>query len=145
MNGKGYKYLDHTADVQVECWGRSLEEAFEQVALSLMETITPNLSKIESKTSRKIEIQAEDKEALLFDYLTEFLYLFDVEQLVFGEIKVSSITKKETDYLLESEVKGEEFDRECHEIGTEVKAITYSFMRIEEKEDGVNIKVVFDV
>ena len=43
MKKVGFRYLDHTADVQVESWAPSLEEAFAQTALSLMATISPNL------------------------------------------------------------------------------------------------------
>ena len=78
MKKVGYRFLDHTADVSVESQGRSLEEAFEQTAYSLIETITPNLKLISPTTEKIIEIEAEDKEALLFDFLSEFLYLFDV-------------------------------------------------------------------
>ncbi len=68
MKKVGYKFLDHTADVLVESRGRSLEEAFEQTAYSLIETITPNLKLISPITEKIIKIEAEDKEALLFDF-----------------------------------------------------------------------------
>ncbi|MCK4371022.1 MAG: archease, partial [Candidatus Lokiarchaeota archaeon] len=40
---------------------------------------------------------------------------------------------------------GEKFDKNKHEIGCEVKAITYSFMEIEEKKNSVKINIVFDI
>jgi len=88
---------------------------------------------------------AEDKYALCFDFLSEFLYIFDVEDLVFSYISVKSIQKIEEKYKLIALAKGEPFDRDKHEIGTEVKAITYSFMNIEEKENKVEINIVFDI
>lgn len=145
MKGPGFEFMDHTADVSVKSWGRNLEEAFSQTALSLMTTITPNLKKISPKIEKKFEIVAEDKYALCFDFLSEFLYIFDVEDLVFSYISVKSIQKIEEKYKLIALAKGEPFDRDKHEIGTEVKAITYSFMNIEEKENKVEINIVFDV
>ena len=145
MKDFGFTFLEHTADVKVKSWGRSLEEAFAQTALSLMTTITPNLKKISPKIEKIIEITAEDKYALCIDFLTEFLYLFDVEDLVFGNVSVESIQKIEEKYKLIALAKGETFDKEKHEIGTEVKAITYSFMNIEEKEKRVEISIVFDI
>ena len=145
MKKVGYRFLDHTADVSVESQGRSLEEAFEQTAYSLIETITPNLTLISPTTERIIKIEAEDKEALLFDFLSEFLYLFDVEQLVFSDVKIETIKKENDKYQIRATVKGEKFDKNKHEIGCEVKAITYSFMEIEEKKDRVKIKIVFDI
>ena len=145
MKNPGYEFIDHTADVQVKSWGNNLEEAFAQTAYSLMATITPNLKKITPKIEKSLDIEAEDKEALLFDFLSEFLYIFDVEGLIFNQIKVESIKKINSYYELKAILKGEKFSKEKHEIGTEVKAITYSFMKIEEDIDNVTINIVFDI
>ncbi|MFO8019402.1 MAG: archease [Promethearchaeia archaeon] len=145
MKEKGYKFRDHTADIEIFSWGQDLCEAYEQTALSLMETISPDLEKIDPKIKKELEVTAEDKEALLFDFLSEFLYIFDVENLIFSEIKVETIEKINDEYQLKASMKGEQFDRDNHEIGTEVKAITYSFMEIKEEEDKVEISIVFDI
>ena len=141
----GYKFIEHTADVRVRSWGSTIEEAFSQVALSLMATISPNLDIIKQEFTREINIESEDKYALAIDFLTEFLYIFDVEGLIFSKIKVNSISLKDGKFQLKSVAKGEKFDKHVHEIGTEVKAITYSFMNIEEKKDRVIIDIVFDI
>ena len=145
MNESGFKFQDHTADIQVESWAPTLEEAFSQTALSLMTIITPNLSLVESKIEKELRIKAEDIKALLFDFLSEFLYLFDVEDLIFSKIHVQSITKIKGYHELSAIVKGEKFDKKKHEIGTEVKAVTYSFMTIEEKENRIIVNIVFDI
>ena len=106
MNEKGFRFLEHTADVRVESWGKDLKDAFEQMAYGLMTTITPDLNKISIKSEKTIKITAEDKEALLFDFLSEFLFIFDVEGLVFKEIKVRNIQAKGEDYILEAILKG---------------------------------------
>jgi len=145
MKEAGYRWLDHTADVLIHSWGKGLESAFEQTAYGLMETITPDLSKISIEVEKKIKIEAEDKEALLFDFLSEFLFIFDVEDLVFSEVKVHSIELIEGRYELRASLKGEIFNKDKHEVGTEVKAITYSFLEINEGTDKVDIKMVFDI
>jgi SHS2 domain-containing protein len=145
MNGSGFEFMDHTADVSVKSWGRNLEDAFSQTALSLMTTLTPNLKKISRTIEKKIEIVSEDKYALCFDFLSEFLFLFDVEDLVFSYVSVKSIQKIGEKFKLIAIAKGEQFDRNKHEIGTEVKGITYSFMNIEEKKNKVEIRIVFDI
>lgn len=145
MKKAGFEFREHTADVQVRSWGPSLEEAFSQTAYSLIATITPDLKKITPKIKKKIIIKAEDKEALLFDFLSEFLYIFDVDELVFSQIYVSKIEKFNDNYKLQATLKGEKFDLDKHEIGIEVKAITYSFMNIEEKHASTIIDIVFDI
>lgn len=145
MKEAGFEFKDHTADVQVRSWGKTLEEAFSQTALSLMTTITPNLKKISPLIIKSIEINSEDIYALCFDFLSEFLYIFDVDELIFNEITVDFIKKKNDGYKLKATAIGEKFDRNKHEIGTEVKAITYSFMNIEEKKNKVEIDITFDI
>jgi len=110
-----------------------------------MATISPNLEKINHELVREIKVESEDKYALAIDFLTEFLYIFDVENLIFNEINVQSIKLKNDNYELKALAKGERFDKRTHEIGTEVKAITYSFMNIEEKKDRVTMDIVFDI
>ena len=145
MKEAGFIYEDHTADVQARCWGKSLEEAFNQTAYSLMATITPDLKRISSNIEKKIKIEAEDKEALLFDFLSELLYIFDVDELVFNTIKVQIIKESEDLFVLNALLRGEKFDVTKHEIGIEVKAITYSFMEIAESKNKVEISIVFDI
>jgi len=145
MKEEGFIYEDHTADVQARCWGRTLEEAYNQTAYSLMATITPDLKKISPNVEKKIKIEAEDKEALLFDFLSELLYIFDVDELVFNTIKVQIIKESEDLFVLNALLRGEKFDVTKHEIGIEVKAITYSFMEIAESKNKVEISIVFDI
>ena len=145
MKIPGFKYIDHTADIQARCYGLSLEQAFEQTAYSLMETISPNLEKIQIIEKKEITIKAEDKQALLFDFLSEFLYIFDVESLIFSQIIVEKIKKIGNEYTLIANASGEKFNNLRHEIGIEVKAITYSYMNIEEKSDKTIIDIVFDI
>ncbi|MFX0073353.1 MAG: archease [Candidatus Hermodarchaeota archaeon] len=145
MKKSGFIFEDHTADVQVRSWGRNLEEAFIQTVYSLMTTISPNLEKILPRVEKSITIRAEDKEALLFDFLSEYLYIFDVEGLLFSEVVITSLEEIDNEYVLQATMKGEKFNKSTHEIGTEVKAITYSFMNIEESEKRVEIRIVFDI
>ncbi len=122
-----------------------LEEAFEQSAYALMATITPDLKRIFPLVKKTIKVQSEDKKALLFDFLSEFLYIFDVEGLVFSSVNIPSIKKVNEGFELEAVLKGEKFNKEKHELGTEVKAITYSYMEIEEKKNKTEINVIFDI
>jgi SHS2 domain-containing protein len=146
LKDAGFEFKEHTADIRVKSWGRTLEEAFSQTAFSLMTTISPDLTKINPEIEKTIKITSEDIGALLFDFLSEFLFIFDVEGLIFSQITVASIDKvKSNQFLLQAYVKGEKFNSEKHEIGTEVKAITYSFMNIEQSDQNVTIEIVFDI
>jgi len=145
MKNADFEFQEHTADVKARAYGPSLEEAFAQAAYALMATISPDLTKISKVREKSFTIEAEDKEALLFDFLSELLYIFDVDHLIFGEINIDYIKKSENGFKLLTVLKGEKFNKEKHEIGTEVKAITYSYMKIEKIEGIWEIEIVFDI
>ena len=42
-----YEYLDHTADVQIHCWGRDLKEAFEQAAVGMYGYLTEDIETVQ--------------------------------------------------------------------------------------------------
>jgi len=58
---------------------------------------------------------------------------------------VNKIEKTNGIYILEAKLKGEKFNRNKHDIGIEVKAITYSFLNIDERKNGSIIDIVFDI
>ncbi|MCD6331367.1 MAG: archease [Thermoplasmata archaeon] len=134
-----FKIIEHTADIGIEAYGKNLEEAFENAAKGMFAIITNN-GKIESKIERKVEIPHEgDEELLLVDWLSELLYIHDVENLVFGEFKV-----KINDKLI-GHAYGEKYDRQKHGYGMQIKAVTYHMLEIKRNKKGVTIKVLFDI
>ncbi|MFB0560577.1 MAG: archease [Candidatus Lokiarchaeia archaeon] len=140
----GYRFLEHTADIKVKAYGKTLNEAFQEAARALFEVMT-DTSKIYPNIRRKIDVEAEDLEALLYVWLEEFIYLFDSEGLVFSEFKVESIQQTEGRYKLEGEAHGEEFDEEKHPQRTEIKAITYHEMKIKQAPEKTVLEFVFDI
>ena len=82
-----FKFLDHVSDVYIEVQAKNLSEAFEEAGKAVFEVMT-NIKKITSSEKYDVKIQAEDKEALLFDWLGELIYIFDTRNLIFSKIKV---------------------------------------------------------
>lgn len=137
-----FEFFDVTADVGYHAYGKTLEEAFQNAALALFEVIT-DISKIKPLIEKKINIKSEDPVALLYDWLSELIFLHDSENLVFSNFKLN-ITKKSRDlYLLNGSAWGETFNRKKHEIREDVKAVTYHLMKIK-KKDGYIVQVILD-
>jgi SHS2 domain-containing protein len=139
----GYRYLEEgpTADLLVEAYGSTLGEAFANAALAMFNAITP-LEKVKPKISRRIELEGEDLEGLLYDFLDELLFINDTENLVFSEIKVDVDTGR---LRLRAECRGERFDPERHQAGAVVKAVTFHQMRVEKTDGRWKTRVVFDL
>lgn len=136
-----YEFFDVTADVGYKAYGKTLEESFENAALALFEVIT-DTNTIKSTVENKIIIESEDLFALLYDWLSELIFLHDSECLVFSEFKVK-ITRRKNNYVLNALVYGEAFDPAIHESREDVKAATYHLMDIKE-ENGYMVQVILD-
>lgn len=129
---KNIKFFSHTADVEFESYGATIEEAFENAALALAMTLT-DVKKIKPKAKKKINIESEDLPSLLYDFLEKFLIMLDSENLVFSRFDVKKISGNGK-FRLDAEAFGEKFDKKRHQSRTLVKAITYHGMKIGKKK-----------
>ena len=129
-----------TADLTIEAYGSTLEEAFANAALAMFNAMTP-LEGIEEREIRKVEASGDDLGGLLYNFLDELLFVHEVELIVFSGVAVSL-----DDELLRltAECRGELFDPQRHESGIVVKAVTFHQMKFEREEKGWVVRVVFD-
>ncbi|KXB05226.1 hypothetical protein AKJ50_01515 [candidate division MSBL1 archaeon SCGC-AAA382A13] len=141
---KKFEWIEHPADAGFRAYGSDLEEAFENAALALAEIIGKT-DNVETKEEISIEIESEDLEALLFDWLDHFVYMFGAKDFIASEFEVEEISKEKEGYKLIAKAKGEEYNSEKHGPGTEVKAITYHMMDIIRQTDHCSVQVIVDV
>ena len=99
---KNFEFLPHTADVKIRAFGKSLEDAFKNSALALKETMTE--IKIKPRIQKPIVIQSENEQALLYDFLEQFLYLFDAKDFIISRINKVEITKLKNKLVLKAEL-----------------------------------------
>ena len=146
MQGKerGHKFLEHTADIYIEAWGQGLEEAFEEAAIAMFESIT-NLDKVEPKEKIEIGLEAENLETLIVDWLNELVYLMDAKGLLLSKFDVTEVRKSDGSYTLKAYVYGEPINIDKHELKIEVKAATYGLMKLTQKGGEVRLKVLLDI
>ena len=129
MPSKKFIFLEHTADVKFQAFGKTLNEAFENSALALKETISGKL-KVKAKINKKIKVEGRDNEALLYRFLEQFLYLLDAENFLFSKIKKIKVS----DGRLEAEISGDLAGR--YKFTNDVKAVTYSQMFVKQEKAG---------
>jgi protein archease len=133
-----YEVLDHTADVRFRVRGRTLPEAFAEAARAVFETMTPNCT-LEGVV-RRVEVEAEDTESLLADFLSELLYLSDADSIAFCSFEVEIRGNR-----LTALCRGEEFRREKHGGGAEIKGISYSGLSIYREGESYVLEIIADV
>jgi len=138
----GYDLRAHTADIAVEATGNSLESVFAAVADGFAAASCDDIP--DTGDRFPISVVAESREALLFDYLDELVYLRDVRGELPVDHEVTYIDRSDgsTGWSLEASARGVALDRID---AREIKAVTYSEMRLERTDDGWEAYVVFDV
>ena len=139
-----YKYGEHTADVLIQAYGCTLEEAFKNAALALAD-LTYYSSRVEPKESREVAVEYEDLEGLLFRWIDELLYLFDAEKFALSR-RIEVKLEKGNGYAIRALLYGEKYDINKHGFtGLIVKAMTYHMMEIKKVEDYWLVQYVVDI
>ncbi|SDR08398.1 archease [Natronobacterium texcoconense] len=137
-----FELRDHTADIAVEATGETLEDVFAAVADGLAAASCETMPD-DGDGRFSVSVTAERREALLFDYLDELVYLRDVRNELPVEHRVESIDESDGgDWSLEASARGIPL---TEITAREIKAVTYSEMRLERVDDGWEAYVVFDV
>jgi len=138
-----FEFFDVTADVGFRAHGMDLAEAFQNSARAMFEVMT-DTAQIKPTIKREVMVESEDKKALLYDWLSELLFLHDYEGLVFSKFSVNINQEGPESFRLQGEVWGEEFHQETHEVRDEVKAVTFHLMEITEDKSGCTLQVILD-
>jgi len=142
-----YKLFDHTADIGVEISGRTKKELFANATYAIFDILIENNdSKSKSalktqKSQKKVTVEGADVEDLLINYLREILYLFNGVAWVVSHCKITECGNKR----LKAQLTGEPYNKNRHSIKTEIKAVTYSGVKVEKLEGNWKAKVIFDV
>ena len=137
---KRFEILDHTADIGLIVYGDDLKALFENAGEAFFHLIT-DLRKVRRRIERRINIKGESLDRLMVDWLSELLYFHDVDNLLFKGFKVESVGEDG----LKAVVKGEPFQEGVHVIKTEVKAVTYHQIKVEEEGGTWKAQIILDL
>ena len=135
------RFLDHTADVGIEVESKTLEELFRESARGMFSIICGNLEEVDCGEWVSGTVEGEDLEELLYNFLEELLYIFEVKHLILKEFDVKFIGKN----LIHYRACGERFDPAKHRISTGIKSPTYHMMQIERENGSWKARIIFDV
>ena len=138
-----FRFLEHTADIMFEAYGKSLNELFENAALAVSESMVKTKD-VKPKTAKIVKLQNVKVEMLLFDFLSELLYLKDAEQLVFSAFKVK-VEEAKGNFSLQAELKGDKLNMKTQEFRNDVKAITLHLFEVKREKAGWTARVIVDI
>lgn len=134
---KKYEVLEHTADLKIRAFGKTKEEVFRHILLGMTESMEAELRQSQEKIKQRIKIKSLDLEALLVDFLSEVLYLTQVNKEIYNDIKFKKLEDKE----LEGELLGQRVER----FGEDIKGVTYHGLEIKKVDNHWETTVLFDI
>jgi len=133
-----FEEISHTADVKIRARAPTLDALFTEAFLALMQVVYGTDRKLGIR--KEIRIESDTFESMVCDFLSEVLFIAEVEGLVFSQAEITIEGMHLTAVLM-----GESFDPVRHSSGTEVKGISYSGLVIQKEANGYMLDILFDV
>ena len=139
-----YKFLEDVAiaDIAYEAFGKDLNELFENAAFAIFE-LSVNLKTIEAEKKVEFKLEHEKIENLLYDFLSEILFLKDSKYMVFKKVKVSIKEGKKNQ--LKAVLEGTTINPEKQQLENDIKAITMHMFELKKEKNGYKATIVVDI
>ena len=136
-----YQLLDHRTDLEIKVFGPGLKGLFANSCLAMSESLLPQpLDQYQEKKRRvTVEVKGNTPEDLLVNFLSEILYLSDINNCLYQVEKfVSFSDKKLKAKLIGCRVPADQ-------LKTEIKAVTHHGLKIEKKNNQFETTIIFDI
>ena len=137
-----YKYLDHTADASFEAYGDTLANTYRHAALALVGLMVEQ-NTVETNITKEFVVKAKNEEALLFDFINEFVFLLDTDGFLLKDVTDLSITGTDGGFELKCTCVGDHYKK--YDVKSVVKSATYNDMLVEKTAEGYRLRVVVDI
>ena len=137
---KPYEVIDHTADISVKVSGKTLSELLMNSALAMMDIIC-DLGSVKPLRGFKFSATGSSYEQLIVNLLQEILYMHEVNGLVFCRFEININEKNEAEVTC----WGEETDFSRHDLLNDIKAVTYSGLKVENINGEISATITFDI
>ncbi len=146
---RDFEQLPHTADIKIRVYGTTKKDLFRNALIGMFQSIHPIIPGATYQNGRVVckelpsehvvEVLSPDQEALLVDFLSEALYLSDVNNEAYLDVTIDNLDEKNIKAVLHG-VPVERFDV------VEIKAVTYHDLHMKQLDDGTwSVDIVFDI
>ena len=138
-----FRYLPDVAlaDIAFEAESETVGGLFESCALAMTDIMVDPES-LRKTVSRRFEVRSPDLDRLLYDFLSEIIFVKDVDSLLFREFQVKVDPEG---FSLSSVAMGEEIDRARHRLRNDVKAVTMHLFGVRHEGGRWLATVVLDI
>ena len=130
------------ADWAVDVEGRDLDDLFETAAMALTHLMVDPAT-VALSVDRVITLDASALDLLLYDWLSELIFLKDRDGEVFPRCQVE--VGGAGPFSLRARVQGGVIDPERTALGADPKAVTFHQFALERVDDGWRARLVIDI
>ena len=139
-----YTFLDDVAlaDCAMDIEGRSLDDVFETAAAALARLMVDPAT-LAITVERTVSLEAPEVDMLLYDWLSEMIFLKDRDSQVFPHARVR--VGGDGPYRLAAEIQGGTIEPGRTALGADPKAVTFHQFALQPVDGGWRARVVIDI
>jgi protein archease len=137
--GSGFEIVEHTADTAIRGWAPDLRGLFRTMAQGLFKVIGAE-AHVSPDRKRSLHLEAENPTELLHDWLETLNALHQVHGELYTEFEVAIENNR-----LKATIQGGALATATGELGTEVKAVTWHDLNIQQTAQGLESYVLLDI
>ena len=135
-----FEILEHSADEKFHAEGESKEEAFSEAVKAFAEIVGGNT---EGMYHHKIDVESENLEALLYDFLDELVFLQDSEGVAISHAEDVKIEEKTDSWKINASILVDNITSDMNLL--DIKSPTYNEMKVDYQDEKWILEAVLDV
>ena len=135
--------IDHTGDVGIVVTALDRNRLYARAAVGLFWVLT-DVEAVRDREAVDVSVEAADPESLMVRWLSELNVLHATQNVLFRRFDVD-IRDTADGLHLDASAYGEPIDRDRHTVFTEIKAVTFHGMNVEDTGTGWRVQVIFDM
>lgn len=141
---KKYQLLEHQADLKIKIFGKTKEQLFANALFAMTENIRPKIKRPIEITEQEIKIEASNLLILLVDFLNEALYLTQINNKAYFNIKSINLSKSSS--LKKVRIKTKLIGKDVLSFEQDIKAATYHNLKFyQTQHNNWEAIVLFDI
>lgn len=141
---KKYELLEHQADLKIKIFGKTKEQLFANALFAMTENMKPKIKRPIEITEQEIKIEASNLLILLVDFLNEVLYLTQINNKAYFNIKSINLSKSSS--LKKVRIKTKLIGKDVLSFEQDIKAATYHNLKFyQTQHNNWEAIVLFDI
>jgi SHS2 domain-containing protein len=130
-----FEEVEHVADAAVRAYGHDWPELLVNAALGMFSLLS-HWDESSTSVQRTVSLHSVDRETLLVDWLSELLYLHEMESVVFFDFKMEEATATSLAAVIKGTTEWQP--------RTAIKAVTFNELHVAQTPQGYTATIVFD-